>query len=205
MSLLKSAWEIALEKTKDIEGDPQKIREEELFNKGRRLAGTYLNELEDNGSKIPKQLKKATEEQRKLMADGIRATILANIALPQNSLFAERVEKLQHLAEIVDGPQSEAVPLIAKIGQVLAKYVEARDSLLERARAQYQPIFEEKREQLRQQYGSGANISMEQDPEFVQFLQRNFNQLSGQYQQVLEQAKEQLKGIWSPTSNGPSA
>lgn len=197
MSRLKSAWEIALEKTKDIEGDPKKIREDELFNQGRRLAGTYLNELEDSGSKIVKQLKKAAPEERELILNGIKATILSNIALPQNSLYNERLEKLGFLGEVIDGEEGESVTLLIQIAQILEKFLLSRDTLVERARAQYQPIFEEKREQLRQKYGNGISLSIDQDPEFIQFLQRNFNQLSDQYQQVLDQAKEQLKKAWN--------
>lgn len=197
MSRLKSAWEIALEKTKDIEGDPKKIREDELFNQGRRLAGTFLNELEDSGSKIVKQLKNAQEEERDFILNGIKATILSNIALPQNTLFRERLEKLGFLGEVIDGEDGESVTLLVQIAQIYERYIQSRDTLIERARAQYQPIFEEKREQLRQKYGNGIGISMDQDPEFIQFLQRNFNQLSDQYQQVLEQAKEQLKSAWN--------
>ncbi len=197
MSRLKSAWEIALEKTKDIEGDPKKIREDELFNQGRRLAGTFLNELEDSGSKIVKQLKNAKEEERDFILNGIKATILSNIALPQNTLYRERLEKLGFLGEVIDGEDGESVTLLVQIAQIFEKYIQSRDTLVERARAQYQPIFEEKREQLRQKYGNGIGISMDQDPEFIQFLQRNFNQLSDQYQQVLDQAKEQLKSAWN--------
>ncbi|HHU87813.1 MAG: DUF6657 family protein [Sphaerochaetaceae bacterium] len=197
MSLLKSAWEIALEKTKDIEADAKKIREDELFNQGRRLAGTYLNELEDTGSKIVKHLKKVEAEERELILNGIKATILSNIALPQNSLYSERLEKLGFLGEVIDGEEGESVALLTQIAQLLEKFIQARDTLVERARAQYQPIFEEKREQMRQKYGKEINLSMDQDPEFIQFLQKNFNQLSNQYQQVLDQAKEQLKTVWN--------
>ena len=121
MSLLKSAWEIALEKTKDIEADAKKIREDELFNQGRRLAGTYLNELEDTGSKIVKHLKKVEAEERELILNGIKATILSNIALPQNSLYSERLEKLGFLGEVIDGEEGESVALLTQIAQLLEK------------------------------------------------------------------------------------
>ena len=199
MSRLKSAWEIALEKTKDIEGDPQKIREDELFNQGRRLAGTFLNELEDSGSKIVKQLKNAKEEERDFILNGINATILSNLALPQNTLYNLRLFMLGFLGYVIVGEVGESVALLVQIAQVFERFIQSRDTLIERARAQYQPIFEEKREQLRQKYGNGIGISMDQDPEFIQFLQRNFNQLSDQYQQVLDQAKEQLKSAWNYT------
>jgi hypothetical protein len=47
-----------------------------------------------------------------------------------------------------------------------------------------------------QKYGKAPSMSMDQDPEFVQMLQRNYTQLSNQYQEVLDQAKDQLKQVW---------
>ena len=47
-----------------------------------------------------------------------------------------------------------------------------------------------------QQYGKASNLPLDQDPEFIQLLQKSYNQLSSQYQQVLDQAKGQLKAAW---------
>jgi allophanate hydrolase subunit 2 len=97
---------------------------------------------------------------------------------------------------MLDGPSSESEQLLDQIAQFMGKYLDARDSLLERAKQQYQPMFEQKQEQMMQKYGRAVNMSVEQDPEFIQFLQKHYNQLSKQYQQVLDQAKDQLKQIW---------
>jgi hypothetical protein len=79
----------------------------------------------------------------------------------------------------------------------MGKYMEAKESLLERAKAQYQPMFEQKQQQMMSQYGRSSYSSMEQDPEFIQFIQKNYNQLATQYQQTLDGAKEQLKTAWN--------
>ena len=57
-------------------------------------------------------------------------------------------------------------------------------------------MYEQKREQMMQKYGKAPSMSMDQDPEFVKMLQRNYTQLSNQYQEVLDQAKDQLKQVW---------
>ena len=46
MSRIKSAWELALEKTKDIEVDEAKYRESTLEKDGMALAGRFLNSVE---------------------------------------------------------------------------------------------------------------------------------------------------------------
>ena len=172
MSLLKSAWEIALEKTEGIEADPEKIRKDKLIGEGRRLAGTYLTDIEADGAAFEKAYASVKKE------------------------YLDRLEKMQHIVQILDGPESDTAGLIGQIGQFMGKYFEARESLLERAHQQYQPVYEQKREQMMQKYGKAPNMSMDQDPEFIQMLQRNYTQLSNQYQEVLDQAKDQLKQVW---------
>lgn len=196
MSLLKSAWEIALEKTEDIEVNPEKVRHDSLITDGKRLAGTYLTELEADGHEIAEALASAPEEDRELLRQGIATTVVSNVALPQSTEYTDRVNRLKHIAQMLDGPSSESEQLLDQIAQFMGKYLDARDSLLERAKQQYQPMFEQKQEQMMQKYGRAANMSVEQDPEFIQFLQKHYNQLSKQYQQVLDQAKDQLKQIW---------
>ncbi|PKL28395.1 MAG: hypothetical protein CVV46_06700 [Spirochaetae bacterium HGW-Spirochaetae-2] len=198
-SLLKSAWEIALERTEGIEADPEKIRQDNLVNEGRRLAGSYLTDPEADGTSVAKAYASAAQEDKPLLKKGLASTILLNVALPQSPEFEERLGKMQHLAELIDGAESESSQLLKQIGQFMGKYIEARDSLLERARQQYQPMFEDKRERMMQKYGKATGMSMDQDPEFIQLLQKSYNQLSSQYQQVLEQAKDQLRQDWQLT------
>ncbi len=103
---------------------------------------------------------------------------------------------MQNIARLIDEGESEAVELLGQISTFMGKYLDSRDNLLERARAQYQPLFEQKQQQQSAQYGRATYSSMEQDPEFVQFLQKNYNQLSSQFQQTLDNAKAQLKQVW---------
>lgn len=196
MTLLKSAWEIALEKTANIEADPDKIREEMAFTDGRRLAGSYLTDLENDGKTIKNEYETATSEKRDILKKAFGTTILLNIALPQSEEFKQRMEKMIFLATIIDGDQGEITQLLGHVEQFMGKYLNARDSLLERAREQYEPHWQQKRERMMQQYGKTDGLSLEQDPEFINLVQKSFAQLSEQYQQVLDEAKEQIKENW---------
>ena len=86
--------------------------------------------------------------------------------------------------------------MLGQINMFLQKYTSAKEGLIERVKQQYQGIFEEKQERLMQKYGKGINVSMEQDPEYIQMIQKGYAQISAQYQQVLSEAKEQLKQMW---------
>ncbi|HLW21747.1 MAG TPA: DUF6657 family protein [Sphaerochaetaceae bacterium] len=199
MALIKSAWEIALEKTEGIEADPEKMRRDKLINEGKRVAGTYLTDIESDGQELASAVADAPTDDLPLIKRGIASTVLMNIALPQSLEYEERIQKMQKIVKIIDGSDSETIDLMGKIGDFMGKYLEARDSLLERAKQQYQPMFEQKRDQMMQKYGRASGMSMEQDPEFVQFLQKHYAQLNQQYQQVLDQAKDQLKEAWELT------
>lgn len=195
MSQIKSAWEIALEKTEDIQADPEKIRHDELVTQGRRLAGKYITSVKGDFSAVKKAYLNAPAQERNLLQQGIAMTILHNIALPQASDFEERIKRMKRLAELIDGQSSQ---LITQIGQFMGKYLQARDSLLERAKQQYKPVYQQKKERLMQKYGRGVSLPpLEQDPEFLQLVQNSYAQLTSQYQQVLDQAKEQLKQQWN--------
>lgn len=197
MALLKSAWEIALEKTADIAADPAKIRAEATITEARRLAGSYLSEIENEASHIEKAYNEADKEKQELLKKGLASTVVLNLALPHSEEYKIRIEKLIHIAKIIDGEESQTAFTIGQIGTLMAQYIEARNSLLERARAQYQPIYEQKRDQMMQQYGSSANYSLEQDPEFIQLLQNSYAKLNEQYQEVIDQAKVQLREFWN--------
>lgn len=196
MALLKSAWEIALEKTENIEADPEKIKRDLTINEGRRLAGAYLNDPEQDGSRLAHAYQSAQPDDQPLLKRGIAATIVLNVALPQSEDYEQRIAKMRHMAQILDGQEGKSVQLIGQIGQFMGKYLQARDSLLERAKQQYEPMYQDKKERMMQQYGKSTNLPLDQDPEFIQLLQKSFNQLSNQYQQVLDQAKGQLKAAW---------
>jgi hypothetical protein len=58
---------------------------------------------------------------------------------------------------------------------------------------QFAPQLEQKEAKLRQQYGPNFTLRPEQDPEFMKLLDKNLSQLDAQYNNILKQAKDQMK------------
>ena len=52
MGKIRSAWEIALEKTENIQVDREKLKLEEDIKKARRAAGAFLNDEENKGESV---------------------------------------------------------------------------------------------------------------------------------------------------------
>lgn len=197
MSLLKSAWEIALEKTDSIKPNPEKTRLEALRTEGRKLAGLLLASDDPEDTSVEKAYAQYSAEDKVYVREGIATTVVMNIALPQQNDIGQRLDKLQQLVKLVDGKQHSGNQVFEQLKRFLEQYITAREKLIERAKQQYLPIFQEKQERLAQKYGKGVDLSMEQDPEFIQMLQNGFSQLNGQYQRALDQGKEQLKAVWN--------
>ncbi|MDD2405085.1 MAG: hypothetical protein PHU24_01360 [Sphaerochaetaceae bacterium] len=196
MALLKSAWEIALEKTESITADPEKNRIDTLRTEGRKLAGAYLTSDDPEDTTFDKTYRASKEDDRIHLRQGIASTILMNIALPQSEEYASRFEKILHMATVIDGKESSSLHLLEQINQFFSQYLTAKDKLVERVKQQFQQVFDQKQEMLTQKYGKGVEMAMERDPEFIQLLQKHYSQLTNQYQSVLDQARDQLRSEW---------
>jgi len=196
MALLKSAWEIALEKTESIKADPEKIRTDALRTEGRRLAGSFLTSDDPESPDPAAAYLACPDADRNYLREGFATTVLMNIAMPQAADYRGRFERMVRLVQLIDGQQSEAIDLMGQIQQFFDQYLAARDKLVERAKQQYQQVFEEKQERLTQKYGRGVDVSMDRDPEFINLVQKGYAQLTAQYQRALDQAKDQLKAQW---------
>ncbi|MCK9286857.1 MAG: DUF6657 family protein [Sphaerochaetaceae bacterium] len=196
MALLKSAWEIALEKTESITADPEKNRIDTLRTEGRKLAGAYLTSDDPEDTTFDKTYRASKEDDRIHLRQGIASTILMNIALPQSEEYASRFEKILHMATVIDGKESSSLHLLEQINQFFSQYLTTKDKLVERVKQQFQQVFDQKQEMLTQKYGKGVEMAMERDPEFIQLLQKHYSQLTNQYQSVLDQARDQLRSEW---------
>ena len=144
MGRIKSAWEIALEKTQDIEIDEEKYRQETLLKEGMSLAGKYLN----NPEMSYEQLEKDYSEGKKT---GVVRTIFSNLGLPQDNSYKMRFERLCEVVNLVD-VTGRAGQVMQQTGQFFEQYLQAREDFANRMQ-----------EELRMQ--------MEQNPETVNSAQ----------------------------------
>lgn len=193
MGRIKSAWEIALERTEDVHADPQKIQHDNLFKEGRQLAGSFLTDIDSTPEELEKNLSSYDKEQLATIREGIATTLLFNLTLPQDDGYKAGIQKLRALGRTID---QQADELLEQLDGFFGQYLEAQDHLVERMKQQFQPMLEQKQTQMRKQYGQDFVLRPEQDPEFIKLLQQNLKQLSTQYQQALDDAKGQLRELF---------
>ena len=194
MGRIRSAWEIALEKTQDIAIDKAKLEKENNITAARTLAGRYLNYDEEMSEDV---LKKEYEKIEGLdgVRDGIRTSIMQNLTLPSETVLNDRYERLETLASMISGNDSQVMSLMGHITAFLKQYPEHQKQLYEQLKEHFRPMLEEKAQQLREKYGQDIPLSLENDKEFVQVANKQLEELRKQYESNLDAAKSQLETI----------
>ena len=101
--MIKSALEIALEKTKDLQVDKKALLEQEAKTEGRKLAGSFLNNPEEIN--LTEALKKFPADQLDYVRTGIfeylehqrkyfpsaRRDLFRHVEIVQESLFESEI------------------------------------------------------------------------------------------------------------------
>ncbi|MCR5732195.1 MAG: hypothetical protein K6G51_04580 [Sphaerochaetaceae bacterium] len=186
MSKIRSAWEIALEKTEDIVIDKEKMAYDEDVKKVRALAGAYLNDDEPANEVIQKI---EALEKNKALHEGLKTTIIQNLNLPQESVLTDRFERLESLARLISN-NTEALQLLSQVIGFLKQYPEHKKQLIEQLKQQFAPMMQQQDGEMA---GFGGNI--ESNPEFLKIAQQQLEKLLKQYTDTLEDAKNQLREI----------
>lgn len=193
MGKIKSAWEIALEKTEGITIDKEKMKYQSDVEKARKAAGSYMLSDKADDEAFLSSLK---EIDPKAMKEGLLMTADANISLPESTEGnEERFRRIKTIIAIASDNNSNALSLADELIGFLNQYPLHRKDLVDKMKAQYKPILDEKSEKLSKQYGQEIHLSYESDKEFMEAASKNLERLENQYQQTVRNAKAQLKDM----------
>ncbi|MBR4426954.1 MAG: hypothetical protein IKS77_04570 [Spirochaetales bacterium] len=184
MARIKSAWEIALEKTQDIVVDEAKLRTDGLLKEGMALAGGYLNNMDQVLDVVASKFASYKGEDASLVRQGMVSTILSNISLPSDDLYQMRFDRTCDLVNVVSGGDAQAMGLMNQIGDFLKQYIDAKAAFVDRMKAQIQQAMESNPE--------GVNSA-----QYSQLISQNLKKMEEQYGAALENTKETLKQLLS--------
>ena len=182
MARIKSAWEIALEKTQDIEIDETKYRTDKLTKEGMALAGSYLNNTDQKMDVVAAKYASYGKEDLALVRSGMVSTILSNVSLPSDDIYQLRFERTCDLVNLVTGNDMQADGLMRQIGDFFKQYLDAKTAFVERMKAQIQQAMENSPE--------GVNTA-----QYSQIISQNLKKMEGQYSDALENTKAALREI----------
>lgn len=195
MAIIKSAWELALEKAENLQVDPVKIKRDLKVKEGRQLAGTFLSDIDATKESTKKQYDAVPIEDKEAFKEGMALTMLSNLALPRSAAFKENFAKVLDLGMILGEGNKQLEQLLGQLEGFFSQYLENQEDLVERLKQQYAPALQQKEAQLRKQYGPNFTLRPEQDPEFMKLLDKQLSQLDEQYTNILTQAKLQIKEL----------
>ena len=169
MSRIKSAWELALEKTKDMDFDEEKLRKDQLKKDGMALAGRYLSNVDMPYDEMVQKLGAVKKEDAELFRSGMAEVVVSNIVLPQDELFVMRFERLSDVARALDPASGD---LVGQLKSFLEGYLQERENFIINIRQQIQDQV---------------------DPtQYTQVIQQNLKRLDAKYQETLDTTKQQL-------------
>jgi hypothetical protein len=189
MGRIKTALEIALERTESVKGDRDSIGQFEAKQQGKKIANEFLG---DPSRSLEESIKKAPKEQRESLKQGIFEVLFSQITLPLTRDDEKRIQTVGKGlgAVIADGRFSSRY---RQFTQVLSRYLDETEQYEKAILRQYEPKLRQKEEELARRYGRQVRIDPFQDPEFTAFYNQNMNALKENYQGVIDQIREEAR------------
>jgi hypothetical protein len=196
MGRIKSALEIALERTESVKSDKLSIDQFETKQRGKRLANAFL---EDPKKSLDEELKKTPNEQRESLKEGIFDVLISQITLPVNKEDEKRIEAVgKGLQALINNSRFAA--MYKQLGQSLSQYLVDAGRYDQTIRQQYAPKLRQKEEELSRRLGREVRIDPFQDPEFIGFYNQTMNALRDNYQAAVDQVREEARRLFAEGS-----
>ena len=126
MGKIKSALEIALERTESVKSDKGSIGLFEAKQKGKKLANEFLDGIQASGGTtkfLEEAIKKEDGGAREYLKQGIFDVLLSRIALPAAKEDLKRIESAgQGLAAVIGNKQFGE--MVKQFNQVMNQYMD---------------------------------------------------------------------------------
>ncbi|AGG07832.1 hypothetical protein CY91_07025 [Dehalococcoides mccartyi] len=195
MGDIKSAFEIAMEKLKDIEEvtEDEKARWKYL-PAGEKLATAYLKETVN----LKTELEQYQGKAREYVGKGIENLLLSLIALPENEAATRIGSKAMEGIKSIKEDQAAAETVISQMVQIIAHYTDQgekqRRSAYDQLKQQYSQYLQ-KAIQQGMEMPPGLSSDIEKHPRFQEEWRKRKNEFEARYIESLAQMKQELSQI----------
>jgi hypothetical protein len=192
MGEIRSALDIALEKTAHIEGDPKSADNRDLKNSGKKAAGDFLSQGKPEN--LTAALEGKAADAQGLIIEGMVSIFLAALHLPVTE------SDLKKTTRIGDGletalPGKGLAQLFGQVGQILGQYLAETDQLTKALEQQFAPRVRAKQQEMAKRYGQNIPMDVHQDPEFANTLSKNRRMLENKYEAVIDEVRTRVREI----------
>jgi hypothetical protein len=207
MAIIKSALELALERTKNLQVDEAVQKANSAKIEGRKAAGKFLESPDSVDFK--EILATIDTAHRQTFLSAAFEVLTAQIQLPNNTASETvKFESMGKAIMVLCGlsskftsereaklAQQQAHSLVQQIIQFLGQYKEEMKRVEQAIRNQWAPKLREKERQMAAQLGQNVRIDPMSDPEFAEFYRKNIEAMRKNYSSALEEAKSQLSQL----------
>lgn len=198
MATIKSALELALERTKDLKADHSSLAAFEAKQEGQKLAGDFLNNPEDIS--FGKSYSLLAKEKKEKAKEGAFEVFASRIQLPTNAasdLKASLEPVAKGIKALSAAPFGEKriQEVINQLEGFMARYIDDAKRIEEAINKQYAPRLKAKEQEMSARLGRPVRIDPMNDPDFAAFYKQNVGNMRAQYQNALDQAKAELAAL----------
>ena len=190
MGKIKSAIEIALEKTQDVEVDRESLEVSRYNVEGKRAVSKFFADPE---IELKKLIKDYSGKQLTWVKEGIFQALMANLKLPVDEMALKQGRRTREGFYAIIRDAKRLGKLMTQMEHFLEEFLEERKRLVEAVEKQYAPILKQKEEQMSRQMGNPVRIDPASDPEFQKLIRQNLTLLEDRYGQVLDQVRGELE------------
>jgi hypothetical protein len=194
MAHIKSALEIALEKTEDIKGDKTALLQASSREEGKKLASAFLA---DPTIDLQKKFNAYPKEQLSYVREGFFQVILSNLVLPRDDRDIARLDTLIKALEVLLPDKGNLKVLKSQITQFFKQCLEDRKRLTDALMKQLNPLIRQKEQELSRKLGRPVRIDPNADPEFAKAYNQHIGNLEERYTQILNDLKQQLQELFN--------
>ncbi|MDR0456652.1 MAG: hypothetical protein LBH20_08240 [Treponema sp.] len=192
MGRIKSALEIALERTESVKTDKASIGLYETKQQGKRLANAFLADPSKNPED---ELNKYPKDQWESLKQGIFEVLTPQITLPVTAEDLPRIEAVGRGLQLLI-KNGRFAAMYKQLVQVLSDYLGEAAQFEQAIRQQYAPKLRQKEEELSRRMGREIRLDPFQDPEFAAFYNQNLNALKANYQTAVDQVRSEAQRLW---------
>ncbi len=192
MSEIKSALEIAMERTQDVEANKEALEANTFQTEGKKAVSRFLSE---ENVDLKKLLDGLDKKHLRHIKEGALQALLANLKLPADEMSLLQSKKAGQGFYALSSDSKHLGKLLNQMEQFLGDFLQERKRVVEAVEQRFQPILQQKEQAMSQQVGARVKIDPAMDPDFQKMLRENMTILEDRYNQVLARVKQELRRL----------
>ena len=190
--ILKTALEIAMERSRRTNVPEAELEGQEYYEKGKELAGKYLKSGKFDMSG---EFEKFKGEKKKKAMEGFEFVLLYNLAPPASASSLKDLRKVLEGLVLSKKNKKEAAAVCGELEQVFSEYLEQRGNIMNQLKKKYQSKMDQARKATEKQAGMRLKMDVERLPEFQKDWSGIMREMNAEFDSLLAGYKGKLKSL----------